>query len=294
MNCGLCNSSNVEIIYKGYIRDGKAGNYYKDEVPIYCCCDCKTIWHEELGDDYQSYYESEDYRRNVDGTSEIGDFYRMHDAENLEKFRYTGTQIFRDKVVSDIGCGGGGFLDYIYTVAGNVIAVEPSSTYRRELEKKGFTVFPYASDALEKFKDEVDVLVSFDVIEHVKDPVRFVEEAYSLLSKGGYGFIGTPTDAPVMRELLGADYESFLFSTQHPWIFGERSFHVIAQKCGIESYSCKFYQRYGLGNLIYWMQNKKPGQHKKYDFVSKGLDEHWKADLEARGLSDYIVFEFSK
>ncbi len=155
-------------------------------------------------------------------------------------------------------------------------------------------VFSYSRDALKDYKGKIDVIVSFDVIEHIQDPKLFVWEIYELLKKGGKAIIGTPTDAPVMRELLGSDYESFLFSTQHPWVLGEGSFDVIAKFCGIDNYVCKYYQRYGLGNFVYWMKNKCPGRHKEYSFISKGLDELWKANLEEKGLSDYIVFEFVK
>lgn len=68
-----------------------------------------------------------------------------------------------------------------------------------------------------------DVITSFDVIEHVEDPREFLQDVYDLLSPKRQAIIGTPTDAPVMRELLGEIYEkNQLFSTQHPWIFGEK------------------------------------------------------------------------
>ena len=294
MKCRLCGCEEIRIAYQGRIRDGRVGNYYKDDVRMYQCARCGTIWHEDLKEDYEAFYGSEDYRQSLEGTSEIEDFYRMHDGESLEKLRYTGTEVFRNKVTADIGCGGGAFLDYVNTVAKRVIAVEPSRAYRRAMEEKGFTAFPYTEDALKEYRGKVDVVVSFDVIEHVQDPLKFVAEIFQLLSDGGRAFIGTPTGAPVMRELLGADYESFLFSTQHPWVLGRGSFRYIAEQCGIREHRCGFYQRYGLGNLIYWLLNKAPGRHKGYDFMTKGLDAHWRADLEASELSDYIVFEFTK
>lgn len=294
MKCRLCGCEEVRIAYQGRIRDGRVGKYYKDAVPMYQCARCGTVWHEDLKEDYAAFYGSEDYRQDLEGTSAIEDFYRMHDGESLEKLRYTGTEIFRNQVTADIGCGGGAFLDYVSTVAKRVVAVEPSRTYGRAMEEKGFAVFPYTEDALKEYRGKVDVVVSFDVIEHVQDPLKFVAEIFQLLSGGGRAFVGTPTDAPVMRELLGPDYESFLFSTQHPWVLGKGSFRYIAEQCGIREYRCRFYQRYGLGNLIYWLLKRAPGRHKEYNFITKGLDAHWRADLETNELSDYIVFEFTK
>ncbi len=293
MECKLCKSKNIEITYRGCIRDGRVGTYTSGYVDMYKCKECNTIWHDDIEKDYKSYYESAEYRNSLEGTSDIDEFYRMHDAENMDKFLYTGTEIFRNKIVADIGCGGGAFCDYLQNVAKEVVAIEPSEIYRKKMTEKGYTVFPYVSNAI-KVEKQVDVVVSFDVIEHVENPEVFVKEAYDLLLPNGHAFIGTPTDAPVMRELLGNDYESFLFSTQHPWVLAEGSFSVIAQKCNIKNWEVKYYQRYGLGNCLYWLQNKKPGRHKAYGFISQGMDTLWKADLERQGKADYIVFEFVK
>ena len=293
MLCKLCGKENVVITYEGPIRDGRVGNCTKENVKVFSCRSCGTIWHES-GKKRADFYQSVEYRELIEGTSDIHNFYRMHDSESLDKFRYTGTEIFRGKIVADIGCGGGAFLDYLYSVAKKVIAIEPSQVYQNEIKQKGFTVFTYAKDALENYKGCVDVVVSFDCMEHVESPETFIREAYELLSPDGTAIIGTPTNAPVMRKLLGRDYDSFLFSTQHPWVFGKGSFEVLAAQCGIIEYQCKFYQRYGIGNCFYWLQKKQPGKHRQYEFISKGMDELWKAELERQGMSDYIVFEMKK
>ena len=175
-----------------------------------------------------------------------------------------------------------------------MIAIEPSETYRESMRKRGYTVFGYAQEALEEYRGKVDVIVSFDVIEHVEDPQTFLEEAYALLSNGGKAFIGTPTDAPVMREVLGGAYESFLFSTQHPWVLSGGSFETMAKRCGITEFQVRYYQRYGLGNFVYWLLNGQPGRHKEYDFITKTMDQAWISELEQQEKSDYMVCEIVK
>ena len=193
-----------------------------------------------------------------------------------------------------LAAGRGGFLDYIQTVAKTIIAIEPSKRYRDAMKKKGYAVFGYAEEALKEYRNKVDVIVSFDVIEHVEEPQSFLEELYALLSDGGRAFIGTPTDAPVMREVLGETYESFLFSTQHPWVLSRESFEVMASRCGITNFNIKYYQRYGLGNFVYWLLNKEPGRHKDYDFITKTMNQVWISELEQQEKADYIVCEISK
>lgn len=293
MKCKLCGSGNIKITYEGKIRDGRVGNHTLENIKMYECIECSTIWHEDTVN-HSDYYETKEYREHLEGTSDIEDFYEMHDPESLDKFRYTGTTLFRNKVVADVGCGGGAFLDYINTVADRVIAIEPSETYREKMGARGYITFPYMPEALKCYKEKIDVIVSFDVIEHVEDPVQFVKEAYELLAPNGVAIIGTPTDAPVMRELLGEAYESFLFSTQHPWVLRKGSFDYISNKLGIEDWKVEFYQRYGLGNAINWMINKTPGKHITYDFISNTADMCWRSELERQGKSDYLCYVMEK
>ena len=216
MKCKICGSENTDIIYNDLIRDGGLGQYTKKPIKIFQCKDCDVIWHENKIDDVKKYYETEEYRKELEGSSEEEKFYELHDKETLDKLNYTGTTIFRNKVVADIGCGCGAFLDYVSGVAREVVAVEPSLKYRNIMSRKGFSTYSYADEAKKLYANKIDVITSFDVIEHVQSPESFIKDVYDLLTAGGKAIIGTPTDAPIMRSLLGKDYEKkLLFSTQH-------------------------------------------------------------------------------
>ena len=87
MQCKICGSEKIKIIYNGLIRDGGLGNYTKNPVPMYQCNECSVIWHEKTLDT-KTYYESQEYRKQLEGSSEEQDFYRLHDKESLDKFLY--------------------------------------------------------------------------------------------------------------------------------------------------------------------------------------------------------------
>lgn len=295
MRCKLCGSSSIEILYKGLIRNGGLGQYTNTDVEIYRCKECNVIWHEDILEDIKKYYESKEYRNSIEGTSEEDTFYRIHDKETLEKFRYTGTTVFRNKVVADIGCGAGAFLDYLKGVAKEIIAIEPSETYRQILERKGYHTYAYAREILRERKNIVEVCTSFDVLEHVADPRQFIREIYDLLAVNGIAMIGTPTDAPVMRELLGEIYEKkVLFSTQHLWIFSEKNLKLMAREGGFQKPEIKYFQRYGLGNMLGWVREKEPRSEIKADIITETLNQVWISECERRGLSDYIVLYLKK
>lgn len=83
---------------------------------------------------------------------------------------------------------------------------------------------------------------SFDVIEHVEAPLDFLNDVYGMLKKGGKAIVGTPTDAPVMRNLLGEVYEKKqLFSTQHLWILGEKNLKYLSKKSAFQILVLSFF-----------------------------------------------------
>lgn len=295
MICKICRSEDNKIIYHGLIRDGGLGKYTTHKVPIYQCNNCGVIWHDNQFQNLKHYYESPEYRNTLEGGSEESLFYALHDRETLDKLTYTGTDIYRDKIVADIGCGCGAFCDFLKGVAKGIIAIEPSENYRKIMSKKGFSTFDYTESAICNYRNKVDVITSFDVIEHVEDPKRFLTDIFELLKADGKGFIGTPTDAPIMRKLLGNIYEKkLLYSTQHLWIFSEKNLRILSKEIGFTKINFKYYQRYGIGNMLGWIKDKVPGANVREDFITSTLDNVWKSQCCDQKSSDYIVLHLEK
>lgn len=286
MVCKICNGSNINIIYDGKIRSGKFGVYTSKNVPIYQCSNCGIVWHEN---DSSVNYQDASYRNMMGEEDNLINFNLNHDSDVIEKLSYMGTGIFRDKVVMDIGCGGGSVLDYLAGVAKEIIGIEPTEGYRKALNGKGYTVFPYTDDVDAKYNEKVDVIFSFDVIEHVADPIKFINSTKRLLKDDGILIIGTPTIQPLMRKAVGETYDSFLFSVQHPWVFDRRSLSKCIEDAGFSDYEIKYKQRYGLSNLIGWIKEQKPVGNIKYDWIPESIGRMWKVEVENNGMADYII-----
>jgi len=308
--CKICNSSDVKIVYNGKFRLGGVGTWIKNDTPVFKCNNCDVLWHDDVLDDIAGFYENSEYREAVQGNANIDKFYELHDSEVENRLNFTGTKIFRNKIVADIGCGGGAFLDYIDGVAKTIIAVEPSKDYRQKLIDK-FThsgeggVYPYASVALKDWQNKVDIVTSFDVIEHVTNPIEFLNDIYKLLKDGGQAIIETPTNQPVTSDLLGEDYNKIIvYTAQHLWVFSENSLSFMAKKIGFSKCSFKYFQKWDLTNLLTWMKYKRPlsiGSNYgipeidiNYDFVTPTLNEVYKKTLEEKGLADTIIMYLEK
>ena len=133
------------------------------------------------------------------------------------------------------------------------------------------------------------------MIEHVEGPVQFLKDIEQLLNEDGEAIIGTPTDAPVMRQMLGNIYEKkLLFSTQHLWIFSKKNLDMMAREAGFSQIEIRYFQRYGLNNFIGWMKEQTACGEPYYPFVSDTMNAVWKSEISRQGLSDYIVLYVKK
>ena len=293
MECRLCGSNDTEIIYEGPVKTGLLDGYSAKNYPVYRCNNCRTIWNNAADDYSVDYYESTEYRSRIETDSSVEEYYKNHDVDTLFKLKITGTAIFRNKVVADVGCGGGSFLDFLQGVCSEIIAIEPSEEYRKTLSKKYHT-YPYASVAMSDWGEKVDVVTSFDVIEHVSDPRGFLKDSFNLLKEGGKIFIGTPTDYPILRQMLGDTFNKFIFQVHHPWILSEKIVKDMADEIGFINIKVHTIQKYGLGNLLCWLNEQKPRGHITYDFISESLDELYKKEIAASGFGEYIILEATK
>jgi len=75
MRCKLCDCEDVTVTYEGRIRNGKVGNYTNENVKMFRCEKCGTIWHDLMDRDYKEYYQ-----RNLEGCRDIR---KQHETEFL-------------------------------------------------------------------------------------------------------------------------------------------------------------------------------------------------------------------
>jgi SAM-dependent methyltransferase len=155
-------------------------------------------------------------------------------------------------------------------------------------------VFAYVADALAQYENSIELITSWDVIEHVDAPCGFLKSVYDLLAPGGNAYIGTPTEYPVLRGLLGAEFDAFVFSVQHPWVFSRESLEYMARNCGFSGFCVKFYQRFGVGNLIAWLQTREPKGEAVYGFVTPALNAVYKSETAREETAEYLVLELRK
>lgn len=130
--------------------------------------------------------------------------------------------------VLDIGAGGGEFLAEAKRLGYEVEGVEPSVGFARYAERTyGVKVHISPLNRIDFGGRKFDLVHSFHVFEHLRDPLASMKLVHSLLVPGGYFFVAVPNMAE-KRTPTG------MFHFAHVHGFAYESLRMMAEKAGFE------------------------------------------------------------
>ena len=287
-SCPLCGAAEQRVAHEGPIRMGRFGSRSERAHRVVFCAACGA---GRLLDPPAVDYGSAEYRTLVDGESSAAGYYALHDAEQALKLEQLGMPAVRDKVVADIGCGAGSFLDVVRGAAARTIAIEPARIYHPVLRERGHEVFADAAEAVAALPGTVDTAVCFSVIEHVDDPRALLTQIRALLKPGGELLLSTPNARDWLLDLLPDDYPSFFYRAVHRWYFDGAALEKLAVQCGFASLGTRFVHRYDLANLLLWLRDRRPSGLGRID-IPLYLEGAFRGFLEETGRADYIYARF--
>jgi len=287
--CRICGVSDWKILYRGPIRLGKHGEYSKVDHVVWKCPKCQSGFKAQV----PLNYELSDYFEMVDGCDLPDHYYKLHDKEQADKLKMLGTENIRGKIIAEVGCGAGSFLDILKGLASKTIAVEPTKSFHHELRAKGHVTYSYCEDALKDWAETIDIVVSFAVIEHIEDTLLFFKEIKSLLKPDGLLLISTPNTDDWLLGFMPVEYGRFFYRYAHTWYFNRVSLHYICKAAGFRDINVVFKQRFGISNALLWAYEHCPTGLGKFE-VLKGLDSVYRGFVEDKGISDFVYARMYK
>ncbi|MHB1864854.1 MAG: class I SAM-dependent methyltransferase [Candidatus Saccharimonadales bacterium] len=118
----------------------------------------------------------------------------------------------QNSIVLDVGCSTGYFGSYIKKHKNSIVYGIEISDDRYKAEKVLDKVYSFDLDSewpKEVYEQKYDVIFLGDVIEHLKDPKKFLIKLHDLINKDGRVYISTPNVAHISTrlELLGGNFE---------------------------------------------------------------------------------------
>ena len=135
----------------------------------------------------------------------------------------------------DVGCASGVFLDRAKSAGWDVTGVEPSPILyelARDLLAGRGDVLPLTLQEAKLESRQFDAITLWDVLEHVADPVSFLEQCRSHLKPGGLVFANVPDLESGSARLLGRRWPLLL--PEHLNYFTRPSLLRCIQEAGLE------------------------------------------------------------
>jgi SAM-dependent methyltransferase len=163
-----------------------------------------------------------------------------YDAENAGRERTAAKHVtiirrFRKRGrLLDVGCASGIFLSAAANAGWNVVGVEPSEALcdaaRARLAGRGEIIqAPLEQVGLQP--SSFDVITLWDVLEHVTDPVAFLERCCSLLAPGGILIANVPRLDSLQARVFGRRWPLLL--PEHLSYFTYASLRLCGERAGL-------------------------------------------------------------
>lgn len=237
MNCPLCKSKNVRFLSSVNDVEYWTSNdkFLYDE-----CLSCKLIFLrnppiDRLGEIYPNTYYSTDF--------EIDNNFSLNSLINKVKI-FLDKLFFRRALSSidginqlsclDIGGGSGWMLNVLRLADSrvgltSVIDLNPKS---RDVAEKNGHIFHCENIESVKFRDQFDVVLMFNLIEHLSDPRRTLAAINNAMRPGALAIIKTPNTNSWNRKIFEAKYWGGYHAPRHWMLFNEKNFRLMCEEIG--------------------------------------------------------------
>lgn len=173
------------------------------EAHLCKCQNCGFVFSRQIPTEQELIEHYEGYGRN-DYLSPIT-IKRYHQLlDSFEPYRKTGK-------ILDVGCGIGYFLDVAKERGWEVYGTEYTDEAIEICSQKGISMKQGKLDPHNYDPESFDVITSFEVIEHINNPIEEITNFYSLLRKGGLVYLTTPNFNALLRYRLKAEYNVIVY-----------------------------------------------------------------------------------
>lgn len=204
------------------------------------CAGCRTIYmsprpSEKLMGDY--YASSENYAywaKHIFPASEATRREKIHKPWLARVLDFCDRYNVRRESLVEVGPGFGTFCAVANEARafGKVMAIEPTPELAAACRARGVAVVEKRVEDVGAEVAPADVLVSFEVIEHLFEAKRFLVQAVRLVRPGGLLVLSCPNGEGFDIAVLGAGSQAV--DAEHVNLFNPQSLSALVRRCGFE------------------------------------------------------------
>tara|TARA_B100001057_G_C22782038_1_gene924047 strand:- start:555 stop:1454 length:900 start_codon:yes stop_codon:yes gene_type:complete len=244
VNCYICNSKHSENLFKQGEEDTYLMQIYDvfpDNLYWKICLQCGLVYRSPVldNDEIKELYNKYDQNIVNDEDKYFDKIIKIprEDSENWIKTDWLFQSLesvtgIKNLNVLDVGCGGGTLLYTLKSLMPNInlYGVELNKKYY-EIAKKNLEINikneEYKSNL---FGCKFDILINTKVLEHISDPLIFLENLNKDLKDDGHLFIEVP-DVSDMYSFPANDERFFI---PHIFFYSEITLSILLERSGFE------------------------------------------------------------
>lgn len=280
-DCLLCQCPDSVLV--------QVGVRHAPQLEVHRCSDCGLVFlHPQPSEAELNPYYTELYRQDY-SEPPVTERYQSELAEAHERVRRLLPYLHTDTHLLEVGSGSGAFLSSVHPYVNEVVGIEPDAASKAFITNQlKLLIFDSLPDALLNNKT-FDIVVLFHVLEHVANPVCFLQMLQQLLRPDGRLVIEVPNvdDALVAVYQIPA-YLRFYYQKAHLYYFSTDTVQVVLRQTGFNA-TIEGIQRYDLSNHMRWMLTGQPGGQGYYkDLLLPIVNESYAESLIRTDHSDTL------
>lgn len=202
-----------------------------------------------------------------------------------------------DMALLEVGCASGGYLGAVERSVSLAVGVEPNDEHREFCRSRNLIVMPN----LEHPPTTFDVIVAFQVLEHIADPLPFLAQVRRLLAPGGRVYFEVPNLNDALLSLYeSAAFREHFFCEAHAYYYSAVTLGNLMAKAGFVG-DVGFAQDYSLTNHLHWelAGGPQPTMREGHSVIAppqlrpliERFDQEYRQELSRLGATQHLTFE---
>ncbi len=282
--CPICRSRKIALYKKQIWDDSRRAIYKCQSCQIYFLNPAMT--DEEIVELYNNYIKYSQERERADWVS--SKFKSQQGEEARRRFRLLKKYFKGSDTLCDLGASFGQFLELGRPFIHKVIAVEPMPAATKVLNQKKILNFKWLHEVDETIK--FDVLSMFHLIEHLNDPITYLNDIKTHLQKGARIFVETPSlDDALLGLYKNKSFMDFYFRKEHCFYYTEATLNALFKKAGFKNIDNIRLQRYGIANHLTWAVYNHSGSNDVFEKLFCNMDKQYRDMLIKNKMNDTIL-----
>jgi len=184
--------------------------------------------------------------------------YKAKEKSNVKYFHFVRRKAgsLTGKKILDIGCAYGYFLKHCWDSGARVYGMDNSLhavKIAKRLLPEGKILSGNAENKLPFKYNYFDIVVAFDLIEHLTSPYKFLTETSRILKKDGLLFIATPNADALQKILLKEKWHGFV-DMGHKYLMSPLSLKFLVKRAGFREIiiNTPFYPLGRFSKILEW------------------------------------------